>query len=354
MKEKDGYLVPGTWINKKPEDDWYDYKNQKWANLYVESNGIESYYVWIPRYAYKVDNEKSTTGNERMDVKFVDLYNNYKDEVTDEVTTWETLQAQGYKIPEAFYWGDSENYLENTPIPGYWMSKYQLSELTDSDTYIVDFSTVATSTAITIQNITVNSERLEANGKQIAEYQYALNGKIIHTSKDGGNYTITGLSKGNKSINVTIVDANGEILGSMTKLYEVADVNPPDLTGFDKDTTFYVYWDEKGIEHNEVPISKSAPEEWYDYGIQNWANIVTTANGTQSYFVWIPRYEYQILKDRDNMDTSNRRIDVNFITTDITNENCTKNYQVPEAFTWGDNGEIQLKGYWMSKYQLSN
>ena len=26
----------------------------------------------------------------------------------------------------------------------------------------------------------------------------------------------------------------------MTKLYEVADVNPPDLTGFDPDTTFYV------------------------------------------------------------------------------------------------------------------
>ena len=69
--------------------------------------------------------------------------------------------------------------------------------------------------------------------------------------------------------------------------------------------------------------------------------------------MWIPRYEYQILGDRDNMSTQNRRIDVSFITTDITNDNCTPNYQVPEAFTWGDNGEIQLKGYWISKYQLS-
>ncbi len=569
-QDNNGNLVPGTWINKKPEDDWYDYKNQKWANLYVESSGIESYYVWIPRYVYKIDTEKSVTGNERMDVKFVDLNNSYKDEITDEVTTWETLQSQGYQVPEAFYFGDSDNYLENTPIPGYWMSKYQLSELSDTDTYTIDFSTVATSTAITIQNITVYAEGIEASGRQIAEYQYAINGNIVHRSTDGSDFTITGLSKGNKAINVTIVDANGEIIGSMTKLYETANNNPPDLTGFDPDTTFYVYWDEKGIEHNEIPISKPAPEDWYDYGIQNWANIVTrnngletylvwipryqyaldsvsqrsyvkfiqgtsrqtdggyqipeafwwdkndngeeeegeqltgywitkyqlsieeetpnidaemsagsslihiqnitgtliteglkyeyyqngnkvhegtdpnenyiydgltqnttytiniiarnattneyvgaitkkiktkepyapdltgfnkdetfyvywdkdgnevrksikepapkewydystkkwanivtTANETQSYFVWIPRYEYQILGDRDNMSTQNRRIDVSFITTDITNDNCTPNYQVPEAFTWGDNGEIQLKGYWISKYQLS-
>ena len=47
---------------------------------------------------------------------------------------------------------------------------------------------------------------------------------------------------------------------------------------------------------------------------------------------------------------------MNFVTTDVTNDNgkCTPGYQVPSAFSWGDNGEIQLKGYWMSKYQLSS
>ncbi len=34
----------------------------------------------------------------------------------------------GYKIPEAFYWGDNAtNYMENKPLTGYWMSKYQLN-----------------------------------------------------------------------------------------------------------------------------------------------------------------------------------------------------------------------------------
>lgn len=61
---------------------WYDYKEKKWANIYVENEGRESYFVWIPRYCYKVDVENSTSGNERMDVKFINTYNEYIDGVT--------------------------------------------------------------------------------------------------------------------------------------------------------------------------------------------------------------------------------------------------------------------------------
>ena len=167
IKESDGKLVPGNWINKKPDDDWYDYKSQKWANLYVESEGRESYYVWIPRYVYK------TLSNERTDVKFVDINNNYKDGETDKETPWVELQAQGYKVPEAFYYGDSENYQENTPIPGYWVSKYQLSELSE---YIVDYKTSVTPSTITIKEIETKTE------KAIAKYTFAVNGKIVHES----------------------------------------------------------------------------------------------------------------------------------------------------------------------------
>lgn len=341
MKEdKNGKLIPSNWINKKPDDDWYDYKNKKWANIYVESSGLESYYVWIPRYVYKI----STTENQRMDVKFVDINNNYKDGETDEVTSWEALQSQGYQIPEAFYFGDNDNYLENTPIPGYWISKYQLSDLTTNDTYMIDYSTTATPSTITIKNIVINTEKLEAEGKKVAKYTYAINGKILHESTLLEEYTIKGLAKGNKAVNVTMLDENGQVLGSMTKLYEVADINEPDLTGFDKDTTFYVYWDEKGIEHNEIPISMEPPAQWYDYGIQNWANIVTRNNGLETYFVWIPRYQYAL-------DPTSQRTYVKFIKG--TGQETDSGYQIPEAFSWGDNNEVQLSGYWISKYQLS-
>ena len=59
------------------------------------------------------------------------------------------------------------------------------------------------------------------------------------------------------------------------------------------------------------------------------------------------------MQDRGNESLDNKRTDVNFITTDTTNDNCSTGYKVPEAFTWGDNGEKQLTGYWMSKYQLN-
>ena len=325
-------MVPGNWIIKSPDDDWYDYKNQQWANLYVESDGIESYYVWIPRYVYKV------AGNERMDVKFVDTNNSYTDAISGEVTTWDNLKRQGYQVPEAFYYGDDENPEKNTAIPGYWMSKYQLSDLAKEDPYTIDFATTATPATITIKDIKTSTSR------NIAKYQYALNGKIVHESAKPENYVLKDLAKGNKAINVTALDANGQIVGSMTKLYELADVNAPDLTGFDKDTTFYVYWDENGIEHNEIPISQPAPAEWYDYGIRSWANIVTRNNGLETYLVWIPRYQYAL-------DARSERSYVRFIKG--TGTATDSGYAIPEAFTWGDDGKTQLKGYWMTKYQLS-
>ena len=70
-----GDLTPGNWITDDSPANWYNYKNQNWANIYVENNGVESYYVWVPRYCYKIDTVNSVTGNERMDVKFINTYN---------------------------------------------------------------------------------------------------------------------------------------------------------------------------------------------------------------------------------------------------------------------------------------
>ena len=44
---------------RKTRENWYDYKNSQWANIYVENNGLETYYTWIPRYCFKLDQEES-------------------------------------------------------------------------------------------------------------------------------------------------------------------------------------------------------------------------------------------------------------------------------------------------------
>ena len=99
----------------------------------------------------------------------------------------------------------------------------------------------------------------------------------------------------------------------------------------------------------------NVPKDGYDYSIRKWANIVVTdgtvANGkitgatTTSYFTWIPRYQY-------SLDTVNKRSNVKLISG--TGTTTQAGYKIPEAFTWGDSNQVQLPGYWMSKYQISN
>ena len=70
----------------------------------------------------------------------------------------------------------------------------------------------------------------------------------------------------------------------MTKECKQAKVNEPDLSGFNKETTFYVTYDDNENEHSTVPITQSMPENWYEYGESRWANIVTRNNGKEIYY----------------------------------------------------------------------
>ena len=336
-------LTPGNWIYNTEPTQWYDYNNQEWANVYVETEGTESYYVWIPRYVYKQDVTNSTSGNERVDVKFVDVYNNYIDATTGKTITYAELVNDGYQLPEAFQWGDIENNGITTAISGYWISKYQLSELS---AYSLNYNIVASTNKIVVKNFTNNVST------KASKYTYAINGTIKNESATLDEYSFIDLTQNESyTVNVTALNDNGTIVGSMTKTLEPTQVNEPDLSKFDPTTTFYVYWDEDGTEHSDIPISEPAPSNWYNYTYSNWANVVTKANGTTSYFVWIPRYQYKL-------NNTSQRVDIKFIEGISTTSD--EGYTIPEAFWWDandngveDDGE-QLTGYWISKYQLSN
>lgn len=204
---ENGKLIPGNWITDEKPQNWYNYKEQNWANIYVESKGIESSYVWIPRYAYKQDTQNSISGNERMDVKFINTYNEYINPETNEVTTWEELKEQGYKMPEAFQWKNSKDI--SLIIPGYWMSKYQLSELGSS--YKINYNLMATKTAFNVNNFTNNVSTA-------TQYTYAINGKIVNTSNTLENYSFENANPdGDNYINITALDSNGCILRKYDK-----------------------------------------------------------------------------------------------------------------------------------------
>ncbi len=326
-----GSLVPGNWVTHRPTENWYSYKEKKWANIYIENAGQELYYTWIPRYCFKLNQE-----TERAEVEFIDVDNSYKDPEGN-VTTWEQRIAQDntWQVPEAFKFNGKE-------IPGYWVSKYTVGDAISPTTINYDMAVIKGKAII--KNITLNTSITNVN--KIASYTVALNGKVIQKITDSnkvnniGSQTIEidNLRKGNNTINLTALNSKGEVVGSMTKEYNSPVVNEPDLSGFNKETTFYVTYDAKGNEHSTIPISKQAPEGWYDYGSSEWANIVTRNNDGEVYYVWIPRYQFKL-------DQANQRSTVRFIQG--TGTAVETGYQIPEAFKF--NGK-ELTGYWTSKY----
>ena len=140
-----------------------------------------------------------------------------------------------------------------------------------------------------------------------------------------------------------------------------------------------VYWDSTG---KEVEVTADNQDNWYDYNNQKWANAITKdSNGkTTGYWVWIPRYAYQItsncntstvgtIKVKFLQETSNKDFEGNEIsrTYPTVTNNAMGNYVVHPCFTNGSktaseiangaipfgNGEwdAEIPGFWVAKYQ---
>ena len=99
-------------INK--ENKWYDYENQVWANIKCKANGQESWWVWVPRYAYRMSS--SPVGNV-IDVIYVDTDNTPLDK-----------EKYGEKLPDGFELHPAFD-VEGNKLKGIWMSKYEASQV---------------------------------------------------------------------------------------------------------------------------------------------------------------------------------------------------------------------------------
>ena len=93
-----------TLVKNNSSYEFYNYENKIWANIKVESAGVETYWVWIPRYAYKIE------GNETK-VIYIDINNK-------QTINGEDL-PEGYIVHPAF----------NDGKKGIWVSKYEVEQI---------------------------------------------------------------------------------------------------------------------------------------------------------------------------------------------------------------------------------
>ena len=103
-------LIP---IEEKFNSDkkWFDYENKVWANVKTTANGLEAWWVWIPRYAYKLPN----TVNDDTEIIFIDTNN----KPVDTEKYGETL-PEGYTVHPAF---DQDTDVNGNKLSGIWVCK---------------------------------------------------------------------------------------------------------------------------------------------------------------------------------------------------------------------------------------
>ena len=124
----------GTVTKANVEEEWYNYQNKEWANAVIlkdetvpyENNdiisedNIESYFVWIPRYRYKIFNDETYSG---------------LTEVEDRVQTIEVEFESKYTTPSN---GTKKNEWLTHPAftsfnsNGIWVGKFETSKSNDA------------------------------------------------------------------------------------------------------------------------------------------------------------------------------------------------------------------------------
>lgn len=106
-------------------EDWYDYSttSPNWANIKMNDN---RYYVWIPRFAYKVQDfyvgtDYANIPSSAISVVFLKGTTNYM--ANDEVL------PGGYQVHPAFQYKDTAGNEIN--LPGFWVGKYNVNDSVD-------------------------------------------------------------------------------------------------------------------------------------------------------------------------------------------------------------------------------
>ena len=312
-------------IDKVDEpSDWYDYSksSQKWANIITVANESVAYWVWIPRYKYKVESGTPL-------IEFVDI----NDECKDSDGNIKIL-SDDYQVPESFTFNGRE-------LSGIWVSKYEVSNvlLTEiSETFSTDGTmTLNTSAASSVYDVWVDGELL----------------------LDDVNFPQT-ISTENTVCEIMVAKNNGEIVYLRDSIQKLLPIEV-DISNIQKDVSYYVLYDKTGQDPQEVlmtedletAIQRISAEKgkeyiWYDYGRKIWANIVTKGKdsaGKESitYWTYIPRYAY----DTTNYSAQNR-VEIQFISKDV--KNGDNGLVVPESFTFAGK---ELPGIWVSKYEVS-
>ncbi len=132
-KENDEDYENGIWITASNIDEpidqnWYDYENKKWANAITEDGSM---WVWIPRYAYKMNSGYHKTATGSVNIQFLKgKTNENKDNIQIETTGYDVESnntSMNYFLHPSFDFDGGQ-------LTGFWVAKFEPSE-NENDEY---------------------------------------------------------------------------------------------------------------------------------------------------------------------------------------------------------------------------
>ena len=124
------------WYNYSISEDKKDEKQSKWANAKLVKNDVASYFVWIPRYAYRITYYKEK--ELKKETVYYDGYGMWSaDSAKKKYNLEEDIQTVTYNdnkyIVHPAFVNESENKIKynnggwDKELAGIWVAKYEMS-----------------------------------------------------------------------------------------------------------------------------------------------------------------------------------------------------------------------------------
>ena len=155
---------------------WYDYDAKKWANAQTQDGSM---WVWIPRFAYKVNKSTQT-----FDIVFLkDTTNTYIDNGTEK-----DAEKDGYIVHPAFKNESSTGY-ENggwdKDLTGIWVSKFEAGFASGNNSATVKESSVKyTQASAYVSGSEVGTDSL-STARNFLDGEYGVKSGSDYTFKNG-------------------------------------------------------------------------------------------------------------------------------------------------------------------------
>ncbi len=167
---------------------WYDYDAKKWANAQTQDGSM---WVWIPRFAYRVNKSTQT-----FDVVFLegttDYYyeNGEKKEAKRQKTENETVDTTtGYTVHPAFTNESSINYANggwDKELTGIWVAKFEAGYASGNNSATVKESSVKyTEADATVSLVEKVYSDDKAPARNYLDGEYGVKNGNSYTFKDG-------------------------------------------------------------------------------------------------------------------------------------------------------------------------